>query len=157
MYCTVMKGAVVWAVSHVRLQYQLHGAWFLWLFTSAFLLSLFFFQSTCSSPSPDLLTQTWARSENNNIVSCTYRFRQPYSVNICALTHCFHYIPPIFPFCFSPALTHAVYIIDYPLYFSISVLKDLPLRPTCLLPHLSALIWRPAAHISEPGRHGHET
>lgn len=68
-------------------------------------------------------------------------------------------LPRSLLFCLSPyflrlsCCTHAVCVYWF---LSILALYNVPHSPTCLLPHLSALILRPVMHIS-PARSGQET
>lgn len=152
-----MRGAVRGTVSHAKLQYSVHAAWFLWLFPVDFDYSFspchISFSSVYSSEMhfsfslfPDWLTQTWASLHAvcaQNIGSYSFILRYSNSPVYHLLSVC-PSIPPALIYLF-------IYFIDSPSYFSISDLNDLPLRPTCLLPHLSALIWRPAhTHVNQP-------
>lgn len=72
----------------------------------------------------------------------------------CTVTPSFS--PPLSPIVFF-CLASQVFFMSIDSSVSILVQNNLPLRPTCLLPHLSALIWRPVTHTSEPVCSGQET
>lgn len=121
------------------------SSWFWSLFfpvSHFFFFSLFFWDAF--SLFPDWLTQTRASSH----MVCAQ------NISSSILTYCNSPVYHLSSVCPSspPALIYLfIYFIDSPSYFSIWVLNDLPLRPTCLLPHLSALIWRPAhTHVNQP-------